>query len=528
MKMTVTFLLVCSLSNLSGQTFTADLKVAAERSNTRTVISGNLPFEDSSAKFWVFDFSHFMEMSGINDSNTIKIDCHHGDFKLVLNISHPLFLIPGIAGSGSLSPGSVFKGIISARYCSYGIMLEPGDSIDIKIDPNERAADFVSSPAEGLKMTPFFNLLAFTGKGSSKLQCIKDIIKGSRSFSFLPEADFHHKVAFSDSVTGMIVSIVNGYNDKISKIARTMILADYIPMLAMDMSEITPNGEIGYFEYLKMLKKSEASFDRLVDANDSGLNYTFFYPSIIIRRELVRDCILNARNIDESIALYNLINYRVVSHGIMNSPVKMKILGKYIQESVIRYGISEEVIDMIDQYREGETTDNLLLKEIVAYIISEKGRFAKGVPAYIFKLIDTSGKVVSLSDFRGKVVLLDFMFTGCPGCYQIVPALKAVEDKYKNDTSIEFISISISPNNSSLGGWKAGIGKFSVSSSLQLCAGGVNVTDGYQNPVNRNYGISAFPQLVLIDKNGNLISNKVPRPDVDNGKALIALINSSL
>jgi peroxiredoxin len=56
---------------------------------------------------------------------------------------------------------------------------------------------------------------------------------------------------------------------------------------------------------------------------------------------------------------------------------------------------------------------------------------AVGSPAPDFNLTDTSGALVSLSQYRGKVVLLDFWQTWCVPCVESIPRLKALQDKYR-------------------------------------------------------------------------------------------------
>ena len=49
-----------------------------------------------------------------------------------------------------------------------------------------------------------------------------------------------------------------------------------------------------------------------------------------------------------------------------------------------------------------------------------------------FSATDLEGKKVSLSDFRGKVVLLDFWATRCPPCRQEIPELQKIFDEYRS------------------------------------------------------------------------------------------------
>ena len=58
-----------------------------------------------------------------------------------------------------------------------------------------------------------------------------------------------------------------------------------------------------------------------------------------------------------------------------------------------------------------------------------------------FSLTDVDGKKVTLSDYRGKTVILDFWATWCGPCKASFPSMKRVIEKYKSDTSVIFLFI---------------------------------------------------------------------------------------
>lgn len=63
-----------------------------------------------------------------------------------------------------------------------------------------------------------------------------------------------------------------------------------------------------------------------------------------------------------------------------------------------------------------------------------------------FSLIDIYGNRFQLLDFRGRVVLLEFMFTRCWACGEQIPFLKAIAEKYDNKTEAVIIMISVRPS----------------------------------------------------------------------------------
>ncbi|MFD2943331.1 TlpA family protein disulfide reductase [Flavobacterium notoginsengisoli] len=69
----------------------------------------------------------------------------------------------------------------------------------------------------------------------------------------------------------------------------------------------------------------------------------------------------------------------------------------------------------------------------------EVEKSAVNLPAPGFELKDTEGRTVKLSDFKDKVVVVDFWATWCGPCKASFPAMQKAVNKYKNDENVQFL-----------------------------------------------------------------------------------------
>jgi protein SCO1/2 len=76
------------------------------------------------------------------------------------------------------------------------------------------------------------------------------------------------------------------------------------------------------------------------------------------------------------------------------------------------------------------------------------GAVSEGAPAPDFTLIDPDGRIVSLASLRGKVLLLDFIYTHCPGpCPILTSRHVSVQRALPPELAekVHFVSISLDP-----------------------------------------------------------------------------------
>lgn len=135
---------------------------------------------------------------------------------------------------------------------------------------------------------------------------------------------------------------------------------------------------------------------------------------------------------------------------------------------------------------------------------------AKGGLAPDFTLKNPDGKEVSLSDFRGKVVYIDFWSLGCGPCmYEFKTATPVLKEHFK-DREVVFLNIIAACDEKA---WKKMMADYHIT--------GVNLMDTKEGMACKNYMVGGFPRYVLVGKDGKLIENNAPRPSQGHVKELI-------
>jgi peroxiredoxin len=117
-------------------------------------------------------------------------------------------------------------------------------------------------------------------------------------------------------------------------------------------------------------------------------------------------------------------------------------------------------------------------------------------PAPNFTMQSAEGNAISLSQFKGKVVMIDFWATWCPPCVKSIPEVKNLWKKYK-DKGLVILGVSLDKD---LQAWQTYIKNNDMT--------WFQVADGkfWENDAAILYGVESIPNVCIIDQKGNIVA----------------------
>jgi thiol-disulfide isomerase/thioredoxin len=123
----------------------------------------------------------------------------------------------------------------------------------------------------------------------------------------------------------------------------------------------------------------------------------------------------------------------------------------------------------------------------------ELTRLPEPVPAPVFALKDMDGEPHSLSDYRGKVVMLNFWATWCPPCRREMPSLERLHQSMSEEP---FMVLAVN--------------QFEDPDLVFAYMGQLNVFPTFpilfdpDSSIAEDYGVKGLPTTVLIDSEGRI------------------------
>jgi peroxiredoxin len=129
------------------------------------------------------------------------------------------------------------------------------------------------------------------------------------------------------------------------------------------------------------------------------------------------------------------------------------------------------------------------------------------------RLSNVDGRVISLSDLRGKVVLIQFWATWCEPCKRAIPVLNDIDAQF-DDSEVVVLAISVDPSPAKV----AAFAKRNGIRQTVLVRGGAVI---------RKFGLGEIPSMVVVGRDGAITKTLVGLP-ADGGREVMAAIQSAL
>lgn len=168
--------------------------------------------------------------------------------------------------------------------------------------------------------------------------------------------------------------------------------------------------------------------------------------------------------------------------------------------NVSDYTVGKMLLDMIPQQERNSNAAKWLVKRVE--ILSHQ---VMGALAPDFTFTDADGKDVSLKDFRGKIVVLDFCASWCGPCRKEVQSLLDIYKELKAD-DLEFISISLDDKEDK---WREMLKEENLPWVTLWDKAGFPKSSNHPNEIQTAYGFYSIPFIVVIDKEGRLLAKNV-------------------
>jgi len=138
---------------------------------------------------------------------------------------------------------------------------------------------------------------------------------------------------------------------------------------------------------------------------------------------------------------------------------------------------------------------------------------AVGMPAPDFKLPDLEGKTRQLSDYRGKVVFLNFWATWCKPCKEEMPSMQILWENFKTE---DFVMLGVSMDRVTT---KKDIPSFIESMSLTFPI----LMDSW-GQTDMRYKLMGVPETYIIDQNGILREKVIGPRDWTLKESLVTIV----
>lgn len=205
-------------------------------------------------------------------------------------------------------------------------------------------------------------------------------------------------------------------------------------------------------------------------------------------------------------------NYMVKYAERITSPSLRSHYLTELLQFILKKGYTDDFLKYMDSVASyiSEESDQERLPQLKAQFESLRAankNVLRGTPLSPFTANDIQGKSYRSTDFKGKLLIIDFWFTGCVPCRAEMPYFDKLSLKYK-DQPVQFLSVSLDTGNQLFAKWKEMINGHKGDTQVLF----LNLPNGFKSPFTQEMNIRSVPRIMLIDQQGNIVDAYAKRP----------------
>ena len=357
--------------------------------------------------------------------------------------------------------------------------------------------DSIYEKKKSPKLSQMFDLSAFGLSQTAQAELDSFFEKSGRSYGFISSSK--EKVARVDTTGGALMFFFPKKEEtdsfeQMESFSKTLKLSELVDLSAVGLSSAVQLQLDSLYEHRQPLRLSEK-------INLAGLGL-----SDAIQAQL-----------DSIYAKGEWISW--------NFSKRYDLAKEKLEGRVLYWFLAEEVISGFESGSEAfalahrkwkdfqEINPHPEYTEAVQAVLDKALKLQPGQLAPEFTLDDLDGQSVSLSQFKGQVVLLDFWASWCGPCISDLPDLRRIKKKTAT-LPVVFLNVSIDTDDAA---WREAIDKHEIK--------GVHVrADGFSSDVAKSYQVTGIPSYYLVDSQGLILETPIVR-DTDG---IVATIEKSL
>lgn len=270
-----------------------------------------------------------------------------------------------------------------------------------------------------------------------------------------PDADrnrIHHSLAYGYATARNIPKVIehiNLINAQSAKFGATLVVARLIVSYDLPAAESLIKAQIDQVVAagVPAPPPKEGDTGPRGNARPSYFMFLELYTDILVKQgkyaaasKYAKDVYAESKGRKDQVTA----NYGLVLSKTGNHQEAVALLEKLVTEGKGSAEIRNALKESYANVNPGKDANAFLLRlenGMKGKIEAEVMKMAINEPSPNFSIRDIHGKTVSLADFKGKTIVLDFWATWCMPCIASFPAMQMAVNKYKADPDVRFLFI---------------------------------------------------------------------------------------